>query len=1019
MSDADGVFERFVAEMSLLIEALSARLLGLEGALDDEARSNLLRDCVRLANAIKDLSSAFGVDDIRGLGAAIARAATAESDAATAPPVALVGARDAVAYLRGRLSALKNGGATSLSAPEYALARSLEALIEAGSAGIAPAPEASRHDNSAAIDQGELTADERAIMDSFATAELLPRDPDIDDVALREAMRVKTGLGTQAPDSAETGAGTLREMARLFALETEGDLRDISGLIASYEAESSGRTTLAAMARIGHKMKGAADMLHLREFTQVAARFERTITTFQRSSGASVDQVAVVLGRFLELFELCLTAVSADEAPSVAIVEEAGQLCEAVEKSVDAAVMASDFVARGSGGAHINPARLVDESQPFGRESLLQVDSARLDALMIHLSALAVNRGSLAAVGSDVARAQSEMDVAVDRLRQKSAHIIDAYPAPERIAPPLSARTRRQITPDVTPKRPAATSALAGQYREAWADVELERDSQTDTAVRALNEVVADVEALSASVSGALMRMGQLIEAQDIIIANIQHDATRMRLAPLAELAPRLQVLASYLAVAVRKYVQFTIDGEMTEIDRSLMRALAEPLNQLVRNAIVHGIEAPERRRAAGKPEVGSVWINAYYAGSEVVIEVGDDGRGANAPALIERAITEGALQVGEAGALTEEAALNLMFQPGVTTSERPDALAGSGLGLDEVTALIHGLKGEVSVTSSQSGTLFRIRAPMTLTVLPTIELMAGGQTFTAPFSLVLSTLTDVETSARRMDAQAGADESAGAKPLEWRLTLSGASNPSQGDGEQPDERMEIPAFSLGECLGMVSDGAPKAAIIMERRGRRVALLVDGIGAMRETMVRPLPSYLKRRLLRGVTVRPEDGAIALLVDTGELIDERLKGATAPQRAARPHVPPPAPVARVLIVDDSVTIRRTVDQMLTAAGFSTALARDGYEALEKMEVELPRVVILDVEMPRLSGYELLTVMRRAPKYNQTRVVMLTSRAGAHDERYARELGADEYLVKPCPQDMLISAVRRLLVDSEPS
>ncbi len=202
---------------------------------------------------------------------------------------------------------------------------------------------------------------------------------------------------------------------------------------------------------------------------------------------------------------------------------------------------------------------------------------------------------------------------------------------------------------------------------------------------------------------------------------------------------------------------------------------------------------------------------------------------------------------------------------------------------------------------------------------------------------------------------------------------------------------------------------------MVKRRDQYVAVLVDAFGAMRETMVRPLPAYLKRKLIRGVTIRSEDGAMALLIDISELVDQLLAGVVTPPHPALTHVSRPAPVARVLIVDDSVTIRRTLDQMLTGAGFLTALARDGYEALEMMEAEIPRVVILDVEMPRLSGYELLGVMRSSPKYARTRVAMLTSRAGAKHEQQARSLGADEYLVKPCPQDTLISVVSRLLIE----
>jgi chemosensory pili system protein ChpA (sensor histidine kinase/response regulator) len=486
-------------------------------------------------------------------------------------------------------------------------------------------------------------------------------------------------------------------------------------------------------------------------------------------------------------------------------------------------------------------------------------------------------------------------------------------------------------------------------------------------------------------------------------------------------------VVASHLSSRVGKRARFSIEGEMTEIDRSLMRALAEPLNQLVRNAIVHGIESPDERRAVGKAEMGAVWIHAYYAGAEVVIEVGDDGRGVNSHALVARAISEGMLDVERARSLSEDAALNLMFQLGVSTLDRSNALAGSGIGLDEVATLIRGLKGDITVASSSSkGTVFRIRVPMTLTVLPTLEITAGGQVFTAPFSLVAASLTNIDGRLRKLPHEGGEQAALGNRPSAWMLTLPADSAlfapKGAALGDSLHAEAEVPAYSLAECLGLrslESGASPGAAVVIERRGQRVAFLVDAIGAMRETMVRPLPSYLKRQVIRGVTIRSEDGAMALLIDAGELVEQRLLGAAAPPYRAPLRLSSPQPVARVLIVDDSLTIRRTLDQILTAAGFSTALACDGYEALEMMEAELPRVVILDVEMPRLNGYELLAVMRSSQKYHQTRVAMLTSRAGVKHEQYARELGADEYLVKPCPQDTLISVIRRLLMDSERS
>jgi CheY-like chemotaxis protein len=211
-----------------------------------------------------------------------------------------------------------------------------------------------------------------------------------------------------------------------------------------------------------------------------------------------------------------------------------------------------------------------------------------------------------------------------------------------------------------------------------------------------------------------------------------------------------------------------------------------------------------------------------------------------------------------------------------------------------------------------------------------------------------------------------------------------------------------MPAYALAETLGFEQDASALQRIVVIRLGEQlVGLLVESVGegdAMRDATVRPLPQRLQRRVVRGAIVRPEDGQIALLIDPQEALAQRLAGAAL---ALRPVGPPAAPRAApyALIVDDSVTIRRTLEQALTQAGFKTGQARDGREALEMMERALPRVLILDVEMPRLSGFQLLKIMRRSSVYQQVRVVMLTSRAADEHREYALAIGADAYLVKP--------------------
>ncbi|MDE3229697.1 MAG: response regulator, partial [Chloroflexota bacterium] len=414
-----------------------------------------------------------------------------------------------------------------------------------------------------------------------------------------------------------------------------------------------------------------------------------------------------------------------------------------------------------------------------------------------------------------------------------------------------------------------------------------------------------------------------------------------------------------------------------------------------------------------------------------IVIEVGDDGRGINGNLLIGAAIGARLITAEDARDLTTEQALSLMFRLGVSTSGAASgyvgALAGSGIGLADVAHAIHTLKGSITVQSEMGkGTVFRIRVPVSLSMQSVLEVSAGGQVFALPFNMVRSTGI---VPAERLTERPTVEGAHGVR--EWRVVVDSAPemapDPEQDAAEEErvaaaPETFEVPAFAFAELLGFEQDAEKLRRMALVRwQGELVALLVESVGDadVREAAVRPLPRRYERRVVRGVVVRPEDGEVALLIDPHEALARRLSGGQVTLRPAGAPIERGAPSPTVLIVDDSVTIRRSLEQMLTAAGFATSQASDGREALEVMEKALPAVVVLDVEMPRLSGFELLTIMRSSPQYQQVRVAMLTTRAADKHRDYALALGADAYLVKPCPQETLIETIRRLLTTSEPA
>lgn len=1029
MSDAQ-VFDRFIHEFRSLLGAIETHAFASATGVRDGTRDHALSEMERLARAAASLAGAFGASDIVTLTEALVSAAqlarTSDTDGLLSPP----GSLDAVAYLRWRVDWLATAG--HIEPPTAADEARREALLFALQRHAGAEPPTS---GAPGIDQSRLTPQQRALIDSFANLELRPRDDAADARALARVtgapiFMAQTHGGAEIPvyggladDEDEDEEDLPPEMRLIFVPETTADLRTLSQIMAEFERRPDDDAALARMGFIAHKMKGSAATMRFKGFAAISLCFQDAIKAAQ-SRATSTDTLFLLgFGRFLEFLEQALVCASALEEPPQALVEDAKALLDLLQRPQDAAGHVPHPQALGS------DARGERGGASAGR--VLHVETHKLDQLMNQLGALAANRGAVARELGDITQAQAEMQAALTRLREKSAQIADSHPLTfdnlqSTLHTSADAGGAHSAWP-VAAGGSTATGGASGPLHATWNALQLEQYTEMDTALRALTEVVSDVTANYGSLNMLLTRLGQLTVAQASLTRDIQGDAMDIRLCRLSELTPRLRIAARMAASDLRKQIEFDVIGDDIEIDRVLLEKLEDPLIQLVRNAIAHGIESPAERRAAGKSERGRVVVTAQYAGTEVEIAVTDDGRGVNAQLLTEVAVTKGIITPEQAQHLTQSQALNLMFQIGVTTMETTaagydGALAGTGVGLADVENTVKALKGAISFQSNPaSGSTFQIRAPISLSMLPILEVNAAGQAFALPFALVESTAI-IEPGTLR-EAPPSADRS-GTGLREWRVPGPAAPDLSElaGGDALPPMIPELRAYSLAETLGFEQDAEKlRQMVVVRLHDQTVALLVEkvGEGDVRQETVRPLPRRLQRRMVRGVIVRPENGDVALLIDPQEALAYRVSAAQSPLRPRRTVVAPRQDLPTVLVVDDSVTIRRTLEQMLSVAGYQVSVAHDGYEALEMMENAPPRVVILDVEMPRRSGFDVLKDMRQSPTLEHVKVAMLTSRAADKYRDHAMELGADAYLVKPCPQDVLIQTIERLLTESEPT
>jgi chemosensory pili system protein ChpA (sensor histidine kinase/response regulator) len=522
---------------------------------------------------------------------------------------------------------------------------------------------------------------------------------------------------------------------------------------------------------------------------------------------------------------------------------------------------------------------------------------------------------------------------------------------------------------------------------------ELEFDRYTDfhLLTRELAETANDVSTVSAGVSDSIGDFDSDLTRLGRLTREIQDKTLEFRMVPLGSLTTRLERAVRVTAESCSKQVDFAIDGEHVALDKSLLEHMSDPLLHLLRNAVDHGIETPEHRAAAGKSERGRIVVRAYHDGTDVVIEVEDDGRGLDVERIRRTAVDRGLVGAAEAATLAPEALYAFVFEPGFSTAKAISEISGRGVGMDVVKSKVNRAGGRIRIDSRPGeGTRMSVRVPMTLAITRVLLVRAGGETFGLPLGAVIQIVRPHPTAIGRVGN-------------ERVLVLDGRTYPLR---------------DLADTLGLprASDApAVQPVLIANLGGRRMALAVDQIVHSRDAVVKSLGTHLRRvRGVWGATLLG-DGTVVLILNAADL------AGAADEPPARVAARPVVSVGHdkqaytILVVDDSLSMRHVLSQAVKKAGWNPLQARDGLDALEIMHHsnQRPDLVLLDVEMPRMDGYEFLSTMRAQPHYADLPIVMLTSRGGDKHREKASALGATDYMVKPFREDILLETITRLV------
>jgi len=551
--------------------------------------------------------------------------------------------------------------------------------------------------------------------------------------------------------------------------------------------------------------------------------------------------------------------------------------------------------------------------------------------------------------------------------------------------------------------------AEQGLQHEDFDPLEFDRYTRIQELSRSLAESVGDLDSIKDILDNLTRDAETLLLQQSRVSSELQGGLMQTRMVRFDGLRARFARVVRQTANAVGKQAELRMSGGEIEVDRSIQERIVGPLEHVLRNAVSHGIEGPEARRRQGKPETGIIRFDLHRGGTDIVMDITDDGAGID-PARIRRKAVEKGL-IDDADAYSDEEIVRFILETGFTTADEVTQVSGRGVGMDVVDAEIRLLGGTLGIrTESGVGTRFSIRLPVTLAINQAVLVDAGEDTYAIPIASIEGV----------SQVPAG----------DLRNHYVDPSQPVHYGGN------EYALHHLGRLLGTAEPRLEHAdvsyPVVMIRAGdERVALHVDRLVGRREVVVKPLGAPLNTLPgISGATIMA-DGTVVLILDVGGLLRTEgrvietggLTEAAAAEARAPASVEEAAgerPAGRsptVLVVDDSITIRKVTERVLTRNGVNVATAKDGVDAVSWMGHSIPDLILLDIEMPRMDGYEVAQYVRNDTRLAEVPIIMVTSRTGEKHRERAEAIGVDHYLGKPYQEGELMDTIRELVPDAE--
>ncbi|NMM06549.1 Hpt domain-containing protein [Polaromonas sp.] len=732
-----------------------------------------------------------------------------------------------------------------------------------------------------------------------------------------------------------------------------------------------GGARLAGALRLGemaHRMESeiehlGSDASATQEFDPLLARFDAMQAVFEslgQTEAASASDLAV--------------GVPATEPAAAVVVLPALEIAQSL---VDTAV--SHETSSGRLVTIPPPQTLALQPLRQAASASIRVPSHLLDRMVNQAGEVMITRSRLEAELGQLRGSLSDMNGNLNRLRQQLRDI------------ELQAETQMQ-----------SRLAQAKEAQAGFDPLEFDRFTRVQELTRMMAESVNDVATVQRTLQRTVQSTEDDLIAQARQTRELQRDLLRTRMVEFEGISERLYRVVRQASKETGKQVRLDLLGGTTEMDRSMLDRMTPAFEHLLRNCVAHGIELSQDRAAAGKDPVGLITVHLRHEGNDVSVEFSDDGAGLNLQRIREKALSHGLIAADYS--LSDQEAANLIFMPGFTTASQVTEIAGRGIGLDVVRVEVNALGGRIETsTVSGKGTQVKLVLPLTTAVTQVVMIRAGDLTVGVP-SNVVETVRRTSAKELQQAYNAGTLEVAGeALPFFWSGALLQASQYSS------------------EAQAKTSP-----VVIFRSAAQRMALHVDEVLGNREVVVKNLGPQLSRLPgLAGMSVLAS-GAVVLIYNpvalatvygqqardwSADLAEPQVLEAFGGAAGKAPGLALAAPqMPLILVVDDSITVRRVTQRLLQREGYRVAMAADGLQALERLREERPAVVLSDIEMPRMDGFDLARNIRADARLSNLPIIMITSRIAEKHREHAKELGVDHYLGKPYSEDELMRLVR---------